>query len=393
MRGEARVARPGVVAVGEREIEYGNLVVATGSSPAVPPVEGLDDVDYWTNREAVWADAAPESIVVLGGGPVGVELAQFFHRLGSACDDRRAVGPPARAHRLRGGRAAPRALRGGGHRRTRGSPRRAGRGRRLGRPRLSLLRRVGRGRAAPRRDRAAAERGRSRPRAARRRAHEVGDHRRRADARRGRRLGDRRPERRRAAHACREVPGASRCGQHRGRRLRRRLPRDPGLGLHRSAGRDGRATRRATGSSRRRTRSRAGGSRRTSARSVPACSSSPGIPTGASSSARWQSARKRGSGSASSRWRCGPRSRSTFSWTRSSPTRRSRRPSSARFKSSTGSSTPRANAPDDDRACLVDALREDERRGRDLNPRDACTPNGFRDRPVRPLRHPSEPTA
>ena len=83
MRGEARVARPGVVAVGEREIEYGNLVVATGSSPAVPPVEGIDDVDYWTNREAVWADAAPESIVVLGGGPVGVELAQFFHRLGS----------------------------------------------------------------------------------------------------------------------------------------------------------------------------------------------------------------------------------------------------------------------------------------------------------------------
>ena len=83
VRGEARIARPGVVAVGEREIEYGNLVVATGSSPAVPPVEGLTDVDYWTNREAVWADAAPESIVVLGGGPVGVELAQFFHRLGS----------------------------------------------------------------------------------------------------------------------------------------------------------------------------------------------------------------------------------------------------------------------------------------------------------------------
>ena len=83
VRGEARVARPGVVAVGEREIEYGNLVVATGSSAAVPPVEGLSEVDFWTNREAVWADAAPESLVVLGGGPVGVELAQFFHRLGA----------------------------------------------------------------------------------------------------------------------------------------------------------------------------------------------------------------------------------------------------------------------------------------------------------------------
>jgi pyruvate/2-oxoglutarate dehydrogenase complex dihydrolipoamide dehydrogenase (E3) component len=83
VRGEGHVARPGVVVVGEREIEYGHLVVATGSSPAVPPVEGLNDVDFWTNREAVWADAVPESIVVLGGGPVGVELTQYFHRMGA----------------------------------------------------------------------------------------------------------------------------------------------------------------------------------------------------------------------------------------------------------------------------------------------------------------------
>ena len=83
VRGEARVARPGVVAVGEREIEYRDLVVATGSSPAVPAVDGLDDVDYWTNREAVWANAVPESVVVLGGGPVGVEFAQLFHRMGA----------------------------------------------------------------------------------------------------------------------------------------------------------------------------------------------------------------------------------------------------------------------------------------------------------------------
>jgi pyruvate/2-oxoglutarate dehydrogenase complex dihydrolipoamide dehydrogenase (E3) component len=83
VRGEARVSRPGVVVVGEREIEYRNLVVATGSSPAVPQIEGLNQVDYWTNREAVWANAVPESVVVLGGGPVGVELAQFFHRMGA----------------------------------------------------------------------------------------------------------------------------------------------------------------------------------------------------------------------------------------------------------------------------------------------------------------------
>ena len=83
VRGEGRVLHDGAVVVGDREIEYGNLVVATGSSPAVPEIEGLDEVDFWTNREAVWANAAPRSLVVLGGGPVGVELAQFFARLGA----------------------------------------------------------------------------------------------------------------------------------------------------------------------------------------------------------------------------------------------------------------------------------------------------------------------
>lgn len=83
VRGEARVVRPGAIEVGEREIGYENLVIATGSSPAVPPIEGVEDVDYWTNREAVWTDGVPESLIVLGGGPVGAELAQFFHRMGA----------------------------------------------------------------------------------------------------------------------------------------------------------------------------------------------------------------------------------------------------------------------------------------------------------------------
>ncbi len=83
VRGEARVVRPGVIGVGERELEYDALVLATGSAPAVPPIEGLDAIPYWTNRDAVWASEVPESLVVLGGGPVGVELGQFFHRMGS----------------------------------------------------------------------------------------------------------------------------------------------------------------------------------------------------------------------------------------------------------------------------------------------------------------------
>jgi pyruvate/2-oxoglutarate dehydrogenase complex dihydrolipoamide dehydrogenase (E3) component len=83
VRGEARVARPGVVAVDGQELAYDKLVVATGSRPAIPPVEGLDGVEYWTNRDATRTHEIPASLAVLGGGPVGAELAQFFARMGS----------------------------------------------------------------------------------------------------------------------------------------------------------------------------------------------------------------------------------------------------------------------------------------------------------------------
>jgi pyruvate/2-oxoglutarate dehydrogenase complex dihydrolipoamide dehydrogenase (E3) component len=56
-------------------------VVATGSSPVVPPV--VDGMPYWTNKEATETTEVPETLLVLGGGPVGCELAQFFARLGS----------------------------------------------------------------------------------------------------------------------------------------------------------------------------------------------------------------------------------------------------------------------------------------------------------------------
>ena len=84
VRGEAAVGRPGVVEAGGEEIPYDRLVVATGSRPAIPPVEGLDAVEYWTNREATSTHEVPASLVVMGGGPVGSELAQFFARMGSS---------------------------------------------------------------------------------------------------------------------------------------------------------------------------------------------------------------------------------------------------------------------------------------------------------------------
>jgi len=83
VRGAGRVARPGVLEVDGEEIHYDRLVIATGSRPAVPPVAGLGDVDYWTNVDATSTHEVPESLAVLGGGPVGAELAQFFARVGS----------------------------------------------------------------------------------------------------------------------------------------------------------------------------------------------------------------------------------------------------------------------------------------------------------------------
>jgi pyruvate/2-oxoglutarate dehydrogenase complex dihydrolipoamide dehydrogenase (E3) component len=83
VRGRGRVARPGVVEVDGDELEYDRLVVATGSRPAVPPIEGLDGVDYWTNEDATSTHEIPESVAILGSGPVGSELAQFFARMGS----------------------------------------------------------------------------------------------------------------------------------------------------------------------------------------------------------------------------------------------------------------------------------------------------------------------
>ena len=58
-------------------------VIATGSSPAIPPIEGLDRTPYLTNKEIFYLDRLPRSLVVLGAGPIAIEMAQSFSRLGS----------------------------------------------------------------------------------------------------------------------------------------------------------------------------------------------------------------------------------------------------------------------------------------------------------------------
>jgi pyruvate/2-oxoglutarate dehydrogenase complex dihydrolipoamide dehydrogenase (E3) component len=83
VRGAGRVDEPGLIRIYDREVEYDKLVVATGSVPEVAPIEGLADTDYWTSRQATETREIPDSIAVMGAGPVGCELAQFFRRAGA----------------------------------------------------------------------------------------------------------------------------------------------------------------------------------------------------------------------------------------------------------------------------------------------------------------------
>lgn len=84
VRGSGRFAGPNTVAVGDDRFSATRaIVINTGTAPAIPPIDGLRDVPYLTNRDVARLAHIPESIVVLGGGPVGMELAQVFRRFGS----------------------------------------------------------------------------------------------------------------------------------------------------------------------------------------------------------------------------------------------------------------------------------------------------------------------
>src|SRR3954452_5274241 len=85
VRGHGRLSGERRVKVGDEELEARRAVIlATGSVPAMPPIEGLDAIEeLWTNREATTAHAIPERLLIVGGGVVGVEMAQAFQTLGS----------------------------------------------------------------------------------------------------------------------------------------------------------------------------------------------------------------------------------------------------------------------------------------------------------------------
>jgi pyruvate/2-oxoglutarate dehydrogenase complex dihydrolipoamide dehydrogenase (E3) component len=84
VRGQGKlVDQKSVEVAGDRYVARRAVVIANGSTASIPPIPGLDSVDYWTNREATLPRDLPISLAVLGGGAIGLELGQAFARLGS----------------------------------------------------------------------------------------------------------------------------------------------------------------------------------------------------------------------------------------------------------------------------------------------------------------------
>ena len=237
IRGTGRIAGPGRVEVDGAEHETERIVVATGSAPAFPPVDGLEGLDgVWTNREVTGMKEVPASVLILGGGPVGVEMSQALTRFGAKvtvveAEDRLLAREAERVGttlaealeeegvELRLGARAEKAAKGGdGYTLTLKG------GEELSAEKLLV--------ATGRKpnvdvglDAVGIEPGKQ------------GHRGRRAAARRRRRLGDRRRQRDHALHPRRQVPGPDRRPGHARQPGPRRLPRGAAGRLHRSTGR------------------------------------------------------------------------------------------------------------------------------------------------------------
>ncbi len=88
IRGTARITGPGTVVVSaegedeDRTLRARHVVIAVGSTPTIPQIDGIESITPWTNRQATSARTLPESLVILGAGPTGVEMAQVYARYG-----------------------------------------------------------------------------------------------------------------------------------------------------------------------------------------------------------------------------------------------------------------------------------------------------------------------
>jgi pyruvate/2-oxoglutarate dehydrogenase complex dihydrolipoamide dehydrogenase (E3) component len=82
IRGEARFVSPAAIQVNDRAVTARRFVIAAGSQPTVPPIPGLDQLPYWTNHSLFDLAEKPDHLLILGGGPIGLEMADAFSGLG-----------------------------------------------------------------------------------------------------------------------------------------------------------------------------------------------------------------------------------------------------------------------------------------------------------------------
>ena len=241
LRGSGRLAGPGVVEVDGVRHTAEHVVVATGADPIMPPVPGLRELEgVWTNREATGMKAVPRRLLVLGGGPVGVEMAQAVRRLGGEVALVEGAEHVLAREPAPLGEALGEVLRRDGIELVLGvhatAARRDGEdyvlelddGRELRGDRLLV--------ATGRRPRVDGHR----PGDGRRRGRRPRDPGRRAPARRRAPVGDRRRHRHLAADPRRQVPGRRRRREHPRRAARGQLRGRAARRLHRPAGRGGR---------------------------------------------------------------------------------------------------------------------------------------------------------
>ena len=82
IQGEAKFIAPYTIQVGKKQIKGNKVLIASGARPFIPPIEGLDNVDYMTSTEALRLTKLPKSMIVIGGGYIGAELGNFYGALG-----------------------------------------------------------------------------------------------------------------------------------------------------------------------------------------------------------------------------------------------------------------------------------------------------------------------
>ncbi|MGN7611748.1 dihydrolipoyl dehydrogenase family protein [Magnetococcales bacterium HHB-1] len=83
IREEAHFVSPDEVVAGDHRIHARRFIIATGSRPRIPPIPGIDTVPFFTNESIFENTTLPEHLIVIGGGPIGLEMAQAYHRLGA----------------------------------------------------------------------------------------------------------------------------------------------------------------------------------------------------------------------------------------------------------------------------------------------------------------------